>query len=237
MTCLDLDSDDLSWTDAVLPGEEGLYDHAGSNLPEAVGLRLGGRVVAVADPFDLHLVNEYCYDSEYYLVLRLREILDREAWAASPFGQVAEGRIVLAFDKFHGLEYLEDGPMSYGGDFEDLQLLVDGHPRNCRRISDASVLRAVRDRDVELLRDLLARGGNLNAGWEVVDEALRSVSVDRNSTALWEAVLSDDLELLEVLLQAGARLDAPPGLATPLQGAVWNHKKEAEALLRRYGAT
>lgn len=235
MTFLDLDSDDMEWTDVVLP--EGGCDHARSLLPQTVGLRLGGVLVALADPFDLHLDNQYCYDSEYYLVLRLRSVVDREAWAASRFASVAEGRIVLAFDKFHWHVYDHDQPMSYGGDFEDLQLVVDGNPSRCTRISDASILRAVRERDVDLLRDLLARGGNPDAGWNVVDEALRSVSVDRNTTAVFEAVVSEDPALLELLLQAGARLDSPWGSTAPLQFARMNHRAEAEALLLRYGAT
>lgn len=154
MAFLDLDSDEMEWTDVVLP--QGGYDHARSLLPESVGLRLGGVLVALADPFDLHLVNDYC---------------------------------------------------------------------------------SVRERDLDLLRDLLARGGNPDAGWHVVDEALRSVSVDRNTTAVFEAIVSEDPALLELLLQKGARLDSPWSSTTPLQFARMNHRAEAEALLLRYGAT
>ena len=117
MTFLDLDSEDLYWTDAVLPGEDCTYDHSAGHcrLPDVVGLRLGGHLVAEADPFDLHLDNQDCYDSEHDLALRLRRILDAARWAAGPFGDVLEGRVFLAFDTFHGHVYTEDGPMSYGG--------------------------------------------------------------------------------------------------------------------------
>lgn len=236
-TVLDLDAEDLDWWEAVLRPEDGTFHHApgGCLLPDTVELRIGGRVAAEADPFDLHLDNQYCYDSEFYLVLRLRRILDGRLWASGPFPEATEGRVFLAFDKFHGHVYTRDGPMSYGGDFADLQLVVDGHPDRCPRISDASVLRAVREGDVVRLRDLLARGGNPNAGWDVPDEALREVSMDRGATALVDAILSGDRALAEALLEAGARLDAPPGGATPMQWATCNHKPEMADLLRRYG--
>lgn len=69
---------------------------------------------------------------------------------------------------------------------------------------------------MDLLRDLLARGGIPDAGWNVMDEALRSVSVDRNTTAVFEAIVSEDPALVELLLQAGARLDSPWSSTTPL---------------------
>lgn len=104
-------------------------------------------------------------------------------------------------------------------------------------MSPASLLRAVRAGDVERVRSLLAAGADPDAGREVPDAALRSVSVDRDSTALWDAMLLDSVPLVEALLAAGASVRAPwPGAAPPLFGALVNRKVELVPVLLRFGA-
>ncbi|MBE7482335.1 MAG: ankyrin repeat domain-containing protein [Polyangiaceae bacterium] len=238
------------WMLAILPerrADAGHYSGQDS-LPATLLLRVAGEPVAIAEPFTYQLTNEYCYDSEYYLVLRASEIVDAAAWSELPFGHLAEGDVFAAWDRFHGHEYLrtpesEERSMSYGGDWADLQLLVDDQhpravgPRPTRRVSPASLLRAVRAGDVERVRALLTRGADPNAGRDAPDAALRGVSVDRNSTALFEAVLQDSPPLVEALLAAGASVAAPwPDAMPPLACALVNRKLAVIPVLLAFGA-
>lgn len=260
MTSLDLDFEPPTagqpwelphWMGAVLPEQRAGAGHCSGqgSLATTLRVRVVGVLVAIAEPFAYHLVNQYCYDSEYYLVLRVTEIVGPAAWRALPFGQLEAGDVFAAWDRFHGHEYLrtpgaDEDAMSYGGDFRDLQLLVEqdhpragAAPRATSGVSPASLLRAVRDGDVTRTRELLARGADPNAGRDVPDAALRSVSVDRNSTALGEAVLSDSTALAAALLEAGASVAAPwPGATPPLFFALVNRKLAVIPVLLAFGA-
>jgi len=239
-----------SWTDVVFPNEQGELHHGsrGARMPDAVVVRLEGRPVALADAHAHTLENQYCYDAEYYLVLRLRTILAPDRWRRLPWAALEPGDVFIAWDKFHGHIYsrvagAHQQSMSYGGDWADLQSVTDAEhpraegPRPVGRPSDATLLRAVREGDLELVRSLLAAGANPDAGWEVPDVAVRSVSHDRATCALWEAAMSGSLELTEALLAAGASVDrCPPSGMTVLHGALANRKLAVIPLLLRFGA-
>jgi hypothetical protein len=238
-----------SWVEVVFPNEQGEIHHGsrGARLPDAVVVRLEGRPVALADAYTHTLDNQYCWDAEYYLLLRLREILAPAGWRALPWAALEPGDVFNAWDKFHGHTYSraagEHQAMSYGGDWADLQTVVDAEhprpegPRPIDRPSDATLLRALRAGDLALVRSLLAAGANPDAGWDAPDAALRSVSVDRNSPALWEAVVSGSPELTEALLAAGASVNrASPGGMGMLHGALANRKLEVIPVLLRFGA-
>lgn len=234
----------------VLPERRGSAGHFSEQdcLPATLRVLAAGAAVALAEPFAYQLENQYAYDSEYYLVLRASKVLDAVTWSAFPFGHLGPGDVFVAWDRFHGHEYLrtpdsEQRAMSYGGDFRDLQLLVDeDHPspvgrRTTAGVSPASLLRAVRRGDVEGVRALLAQGADPNAGRDAPDAALRAVSVDRNTTALWEAVLRDSPPLVEALLAAGARVRAPwRDAVPPLMCAIVNRKLSVVPVLLAFGA-
>ncbi|MCB9703862.1 MAG: hypothetical protein H6711_18340 [Myxococcales bacterium] len=237
------------WRSLVLPNDEGELHHGsrGARMPDTVVVEVGGREVALADIFAHTLENQYCYDAEYFLIVRLRELLDPEAWAALPCGACEPGDVFLAYDKFHGHEYLrtpgDDRAMSYGGDWSDLQAYIDDHhprPEGARPTgppSSASLLRAVREGDEAKVRALLAAGADPNAGLAAPDEALRSVSVDRDTSALWEAVMGDAAGIVEALLAAGASVEARSSEhMSPLHGALRSRKLAVVPALIRFGA-
>ncbi|MEZ4383919.1 MAG: hypothetical protein R3A79_21485 [Nannocystaceae bacterium] len=237
------------WGSLVLRNAEGELHHGsrGAQMPDTVVVEVAGREVALADIFAHTLDNQYCYDAEYFLIVRLRELLDPDAWAALPCGVFAPGDVFLAYDKFHDHEYLrtpgDERAMSYGGDWSDLQAYIDEHhprPEGARPTgppSPASLLRAVRERDEARVRALLAAGANPDAGVVAPIEALRSVSVDRETSALWEAILADAPGIVEALLGAGASL-VPRTMEhmPPLHGALRNRKLAVVPALIRYGA-
>jgi hypothetical protein len=238
-----------SWREIVFPNEAGQLRHGstGSILPDTVIVRHAGVPVALADPYAHTLDNQYCYDCEYYLILRLREVLDPIAWRALPWSAFGPGDVFCAWDKFHGHEYSRvpdaGGSMSYGGDWDDLQSYIDErHPnphgaRPPAAVSDATLLRAVRDGNVDQVRALLAAGASPDAGASAPHEALRSVSVDRDATALWEAISQGSSAMVEALLAAGAAVTAArPGTMTPLHGALANRKREVIPALLRHGS-
>ncbi|HEY8144038.1 MAG TPA: ankyrin repeat domain-containing protein [Kofleriaceae bacterium] len=237
------------WIDVVFPNAQGEIHHGstGALMPDAVVVRLEGRPVALADAYPLTLENQYCWDAEYYLVLRLREILAPAGWRTLPWAALEPGDVFIAWDKFHGHTYSRTpgahDAMSYGGDWGDLQTEVDAEhprpegPRPIGRPSDATLLRAVRAGDLALVRSLLAAGANPDAGWDAPVAAVRSVSVDRNSPALWEAVVSGSPELTEALLAAGASVNrASPGGMGMLHSALANQKLEVIPVLLCFGA-
>jgi hypothetical protein len=241
------------WYSIVFLTEDGKLHHgtSGSRLPDTVLVQLEGRTVALADAFAHTIDNQYCYDCEYYLVLRLREVIETDGWAQLPWAALSPGDVFFAWDKFHRTEYSRtpdsDGSMSYGGDWYDLQAYIDErHPRpqapaaQAGRppgpVSDATLLRAVRDRDVARVRELLAAGADPNAGQSAPVEALRSVSVDRDATALWEAIAADSAEMVEALLAAGAQVHGRPGMMSPLHGALANRAFTTVPALLRFGA-
>lgn len=240
------DSGDLAlpdWYDVVFRNVAGELHHGseGCRLPDTVVIRFEGRAVALADAFSLLLDNQYCWDTEYYLILRVRQVLITNAWNRLPWGHLEAGDVFYAWDKFHGLDYsrtaMAEQDMSYGGDWNDLQMLIDqmhphsAGPRPVGGVSSATLLRAVRSGDVARVRALLAAGADPNAGINAPDAALRSVSVDRDSTALWEAILAGSQPMVEALLEAGAAVNA-----TLLQLAVVNERYSVIPLLLRFGA-
>jgi hypothetical protein len=237
------------WSDVVFANEQGELHHgsSGARMPDAVVVRLEGRPIALADAYPFSLENQYCWDAEYYLVLQLREVLVLEQWRLVPWAALGAGDVFLAWDKFHGHTYSrtpgDAEAMSYGGDFTDLQMLVDREhpraegPRPVGRPCDASLLRAVRAGDLVLVRELLAAGANPDAGWDAPGAAVRSVSVDRNSPALWEAVVSGSPELTEALLAAGASVNrTSPGGMGMLHSALANRKLAVVPVLLHFGA-
>lgn len=80
-------------------------------------------------------------------------------------------------------------------------------------------------------------GADPNAGRDAPDAALQAVSVDRNTTALWEAVLHDSPPLVEALLAAGASVRAPwRNALPPLRCALVNRKLSVVPMLLAFGA-
>ena len=83
----------------------------------------------------------------------------------------------------------------------------------------------------------LAAGANPDAGFAPPDAALRAVSTDRDTYALWEAITQDSAEMVEALLQAGARVEGPAtGGMSPVHGALLQRKIGIIRLLLAYGA-
>lgn len=237
------------WSDLVFPNERGEIRHgtSGGTMADTIVVRHDEQIVALADAFAHTLENQYCYDCEYFLILRVREVLDHDLWQTLPWHHLAPGDVFYAIDKFHGHEYSrsedDSTAMSYGGDWADLQLYIDDHhprpegPRITGPASPASLLRAVRERDVDAVRKLLAAGADPNAGDAAPDEALRAVSVDRETSALWEAINIDSAEIVEALLAAGARVRARNSRTSPpLHGALQSRRLGLVPLLLRFGA-
>jgi hypothetical protein len=237
------------WVWLVEPGEDGNVHHGsrGSTLPDTVVVGHAGAIVALADPYADVLANQYCEDTEYYLVLRLREILDPAAWRALPWAHLDAGDVFAAWDKFHGHEYSRtagsEQVMSYGGDWNDLQSLVDQEwpgprsPRPIAKICDATLLRAIRNHDEPRALALVAAGADPNAGASVPFEAIRSVSWDRDTTALWEAIVWGSLPVVQALLEAGASVQArQPDHMTPLNGALVSQKPHLVPVLLLHGS-
>lgn len=236
------------WCSLVRPNAEGELHHGsrGATLPATVIVQHGDEPAALAEAFAYNLDNQYCWDCEYYLVLRIRAIVNTDAWSQLPWAALAPGDVFFAYDKFHGIDYSrtadDEAAMSYGGDWDDLQSLVDAHhprpalPRTPARVSDATLLRAARAGDVAQVRALLAAGGSPDAGLHAPGAALRAVSVDRDSSALFDAVSSGCLPIVELLLAAGATVDGRPGGLTPLHCALLQRHVSLVPLLLRYGA-
>ncbi|MBL9099421.1 MAG: ankyrin repeat domain-containing protein [Myxococcales bacterium] len=238
-----------SWHALVFPNDDGELHHGsrGANLPDTVVVRLHDREVALADIFADTIENQYCWDCEYFLTLRVREVLEPDLWALLPWPHLEPGDVFVAYDKFHGHEYSrtpgDEASMSYGGDWSDLQAYIDGcypRPEGSRPAgppSATTLLRAVRAGDVALVRALLAAGADPGAGSDPPGAALRAVSVDRDTTALWEAIGLDSPALVEALLAAGASLRPPsPAHMPPLQGALLNRRLAVVPVLLRFGA-
>lgn len=195
------------WTDVVFPDQQGELRHGstGSRLPDAVVVRLEGKPVAIADAYHHTLENQYCWDCEYYLVLRLREILAPALWRTLPWAHLEAGDVFFAWDKFHWQTYSrtadDGGAMSYG-DWADLQAVIDAEhprpegPRPAGPPSDATLLRAVRAGDLEQVRALLTAGA-------VVDRAPPG-----GMTPLHGALANRKLAVVPVLLRFGADPDA-----------------------------
>lgn len=72
-------------------------------MPGTVIVRVSGDAVALADIFAHTLENQYCWDCEYYLVLRVREVLDPTVWAGLPWGQLGAGDVTVVSPTFEAV--------------------------------------------------------------------------------------------------------------------------------------
>lgn len=239
------------WYDAVDAPAEGLHHGSGGSIPaDTVLVTLSDEVIALAHVFNFEAENAYCFDSEYYLVLRVREVLEPERWRELPWRDHAAGNVVHVWDKFHGVHYLrgqlEAGRvMSYGGDFADLEELVGRElppprpPLHVERPSPTSLLTAVREGDLAWVESLLARG--VSPHDEGVPDGVRAlelgVSVARPTSPLLESIASGGPELTRALLRAGAGPNEHhTGVMGPLHYAVVQRRPEHVRLLLEHGA-
>lgn len=239
------------WYEVVDRSAEGLHHGSGGSIaPETVAIVLEGDIIALADAIDLQPDNVYCFDSEYYLVLRARELLEPERWRTLPWGDYGPGNVVVVWDKFHGIDYVRgqleaSRVMSYGGDFADLEELVNRRhppsrlPERRERPSPTSLLSAVRDDDLARVEALLAQGVSpRDLGAPDGVRALElGVSVARCTSPLLESVTSASPPVTEALLRAGVPADERTNAVfTPLQAAITQRRPEHVRVLLRYGA-
>ena len=245
-----------SWYAFMLPGRNGLYHHGthGSIAPDTLALAHAGAVIALADVVPLHPSNLYAHDSEYLLAIRLREVLDAAAWAGLPWAPFGAPTVIYAIDKFHGTEWPRlpevACALSHGGGWDDLQLLTDeaappasaAPPWRDRTVppSDGALLRAVARGDAARLRAMLAAGGNPLAGVDPPDVRnglSLGASWPSHASLLVTAVLEGTVEVLEVVLAAGAPVDHRIGTGwTALHTAVANRRRDHALALLRHGA-
>jgi len=218
-------------------------------MPDAVVIRRDENVLAIADVNQLVLSNQYADDAEYYLCLRLREVVDEKRWRATPWNGFMPGHLLHAWDKFHSLDYFRvhtsEESMSYGGDWPDLQAVFNQeYPPAVRLIavgkpSNIELLRAIERDDLASVRTLLERGANPNAGrvHEPIRQVEAGLSHGRSRFALWDAVVNASPTVTKALLDAGADVDwAPENGMTPLHGAIANHRFAHVPVLLQGGA-
>jgi hypothetical protein len=240
------------WYDLVDKNEKGELDHSfGGCIPaETVVLAMDEEAVALGDVFNMEPINEYAWDNEYYLVLRVREVLDAERWRTLPFQQLGPGNVVVVWDKFHGIAYVRGQydptcSLSYGGDWSHLEeMLSRAHPpaRPPERTdapSPVHLLSAVRRNDLPRVRELLAQG--VSAHDMGAPDGVRclelGVSMGRTSSPLWESIQEAAPEITEALLSAGAGVDSRiQDGPTPLHVAIIARKAAHVRVLIRFGA-
>lgn len=239
------------WRELVFPNDEGKFHHGsqGATMADAIAIVRDGRVLATAEADQLVLSNQYADDAEYYLCLRLRDVVDPELWRETPWASFVPGRLVHAWDKFHGIDYFRSpgsaDSMSYGGDWSDLEAVfneeyppavpvaADGVP------SAIELLRAIERDDLPAVRALLARGADPNAGREhaPIRQVEAGLSHARNRFALWEAVQTASPSIAKALLDAGADVDwRPEGGMTSLHGALASRRFDHVPVLLQGGA-
>ncbi len=243
------------WRCLTLPPADGEQHHGtrGSIAPDTLVLALDGVVIALADAVSLHLDNLYAHDSEYLFVVRLREVLDEEAWAGLPWAPFRAPTVVYAIDKFHHTHWArlpeDERDLSYGGGWDDLQACADRERLPTSRDapwrdetaapSDGAMLRAVREGDVAGLREMIARGGSLLAGAvapDVRNGLSMGMSVACHHSLLVTAAMVGPVEVIELLLDAGASLyrrDQEDGVA--LRYAIANARDEHVDALLHHG--
>lgn len=240
------------WYELVDPPAGGKLDHGtdGCIAPDTVLVTLGDELIALADALNIGAVNLYAWDKEYYLVLRVRNVVDGQLWAKLPWARFGAGNVVHVWDKFHGIAWFrgqhdDAQSMSYGGDWAHLEELVNREypPPVLPTVTDArgpdQLLSAVRANDLARVRELIARGVPVvDSG---VPDGVRclelGVSHARPTSALWESIQEASPELMEALLVAGAPVDArPPGGLTALHYAVIARRPNHVRMLLRHGA-
>lgn len=236
------------WRELVLPNDDGELHHGTEGCKPADGIliQIETIAVAVADCRHIGLDNLGAYDREYYQFLRLREVMNQDIWAETPWRAYGPGQILAAWDKFHGILYMrgvDDGMMSFGGEWSTLEDEVNKEhfPEAIATSapSAADLLLAVRDNRVDRVRELLIAGVDPNGVTQVPPGSglALGVSMARPTQPLWEAVQHASPEVTEALLSAGARVDAhPPGGMTALMGAVIAGRDAHVPVLMRYGA-
>jgi hypothetical protein len=240
-----------SWQELVDPPDTGIRSHGsmGSIPADTVLVAIADELIALADVFHVKLENLYAYDAEYYVVLRIREILDRELWNASPWKNFGPGNVVHAWDKFHRHDYFRtedevDLHMSYGGDWFHLEDTTNDHypPEKLPNTSlptRARLLTAIREGNTSRVLELLGAGAT--ASDDLSPEGITAldlrVSIPRDRSPLWESIQNAPAEVTEALLAAGAAVDArPEGGLTALHGAILAHKPDHARVLLRFGA-
>jgi hypothetical protein len=113
----------------------------GVTLPDTVVVRHEGRHAALADALNCNLLRFSGDDIDYYLILRVRTIVDIELWRRLPWAHLDPGDVFFAWDKWNHLAHSREpgatDVMVYGGDWGDLQLTVNrSYPADTGRIPD-----------------------------------------------------------------------------------------------------
>lgn len=232
------------------PGEKLNHGRGGSVPAETLLVVIGDQAVALGDALNVEADNVYAYDCEYYLVLRVREVLAPELWRTLPCRDFGVGNLVHVWDKFHWLGFLRgqspiDRALTYGGGWADLEELVNREqpPARSPVLSElpgaATLLTAVRANDLPRVESLLARGVSpRDLG---VPDGVRCLELDvshpRSTSPLWEAVQSASPEVTEALLRAGAPVDdRAGGEYTALHVALIARRPDQVRVLLRFGA-
>lgn len=240
------------WHSLVFPNAEGEFHHGsrGATMPDAVVISLDENVLANADLDQLVLDNQYAYDAEYYLCLRLREVVDADRWRETPWNGFAPGHLLHAWDKFHHLSYFRlpesSDSMSYGGDWSDLEAVFNREYPPAFAVepigppSAIELLRAIENDNLSKVQALLARGADPNAGLDhaPIYQVEAGLSVERPRFSLWESVMLASPSITKALLAAGAQVDWTPGgdAMTALHGAITNRHFDHVPVLLEGGA-
>lgn len=238
------------WYDLVEPGPDGL-DHSsrGSRPPETVVVVVGDEAVALADALNVEPENLYAWDKEYYLVLRVREVLDAALWGTLPWREWGAGNAVHVWDKFHGYDcfrgqFPANRSLSYGGEWLHLEYLVNREyppprlPERSDPPSPSDLLSAVRENDLARVNALLSQG--VDARDLGPPDGVRclelGVSVARCSSPLWESIQGASPAVTEALVRAGAGVNALSQGLTPLHVALIARRPEQVRVLLALGA-
>jgi hypothetical protein len=243
------------WSSLVVrnPDEDRMHHGSRGSLPvDTIAIAVDGVIAALADARHITMENQYAYDQEYYQYLRLREVVDADAWAKLPWTALARGHVLIAWDKFHWCHYVrrvpedEEPTMTFGGGWSLLEDEINSDhfpdeppPPPVGEPTDADLLVAVRGDRLDRVRALLAHGRDPNAAGVVPPRSGLDlgVSLARDASLLWEAVHHASPAVTEALLEAGAAVDArPPGGLTALIGAIVNNHADHVPVLLAHGA-
>jgi hypothetical protein len=240
------------WSELVRFNDAGKLHHGsrGSLHADTIAIAVDGVIAAIADARHIGLDNLYAWDSEYYQYLRLRAVVDETAWRKLPWTSFEPGSVLMAWDKFHGVDYVrlpgDDEPtMSFGGSWSLLEEKVQAQdfPGELRpsqsAATHADLLAAVRSDRIDRVRELLASGVDPNGEAIVPPHSGQSLGVShaRDANLVWESVQCASPAVTEALLAAGARLSpAREGSLSALLGAILNRRDAHVPVLLRFGA-
>jgi hypothetical protein len=246
------------WSSLVArnPDEDRMHHGSHGSLPvDTIAIAVDGVIAALADARHITMENQYAYDQEYFQYLRLREVVDAEAWAKLPWTALSRGHVLIAWDKFHGVQYVrtpdadadaDEPTMTFGGGWSLLEEEINSRhfpdedaPMPVGDPTDADLLAAVRGNRLERVLAFLAHGRNPNAAGVVPPHSGLDLGVShaRDSSLLWESVHNASPSVTGALLEAGAAVDArPPGGLTALLGAILNKHDDHIPVLLSYGA-